>query len=132
MNGIDVNGLDEVLKKLKKLPEKVQKRVLVGAVRAGAKPIIKEAKRLVPVRTGTLKKSIGVVKRRSKDKNIIHYTVAPRKKKGGWYAHYVEFGTSKMSAKPFMRPAYEKEGENSIKFVREYMKKRVDKEIAKL
>jgi len=132
VSGIEVNGLDEVLKKLKKLPEKVQKRVLVGAVRAGAKPIIKEAKRLVPVRTGTLKKSIGVVKRRSKNKNLIHFTVTPRKKKGGWYAHYVEFGTLKMSARPFMRPAYEKEGENSIKFVREYMKKRVDKEIAKL
>jgi len=108
----EVTGLDEVLKKLKKLPE--------------------EAKRLVPVRTGTLKKSIGVVKRRSKDKNIIRFSVAPLKKKGGWYAHFVEFGTSKMRAKPFMRSAFEKKGEESIKYVKEYMKKRVEKELAKL
>lgn len=128
----EVKGLEDVLKKLKKLPEKIQKRVVTGAIRAGSKPIIQEAKNLVPTKTGTLKKSIGVVKRRSRDKNITHFSVAPLKKKGGWYAHFVEFGTSKMSAKPFMRPSFEKKGEESIKFVREYMKKRVDKEIAKL
>ena len=164
MNGIEVSGLDEVLKKLKKLPERIQKNVLSGAIRASAKPIIKEARRLVPVRTGTLKKSIGVVKRRSEDKNIIHYSVTPRsgkkQKYDGWYAHFVEFGTyAKLdhppkslprgakkrkrredmvkkgegsAPHPFMRPAYEIAGKESIKFVREYMKKRVDKEIAKL
>ena len=127
-----VTGLDEVLRKLKKLPERVQKNVITGAIRAGAKPIVREAKALVPTKTGTLKKSIGIVKRKSKDKNIIHFSVAPRVKKGGFYAHFVEFGTVKTSAHPFMRPAFEKKGEESIDFVREYMKKRVDKEIAKL
>ena len=154
-----VTGLDEVLRKLKKLPERIQKNVVVGAVRAGTKPIVKEAKALVPTNTGTLKKSIGATKRRSKNKNIIHFSITPRVKKGGWYAHFVEFGTyakldhpmkkqrtgklgkrrEKIVAKglgikphPFMRPAFEKKGEESIKFVREYMKKRVDKEIAKL
>ena len=132
MGDVNITGMDEILKKLKKLPEKIQKRVLTGAVRAGAKPMIKEAKRLAPVKTGTLKKSIGVVKRRSKDKNIIKFSIAPRNKKGGWYGFFVEFGTTKMHAHPFMRPAYEKEGENTIDTVREYMAKRVPKEISKL
>jgi len=128
----DVKGLDEVLKKLKILPARIQKNVVTGAIRAGAKPILKEAKRLVPVDTGTLKKSIGIVKRRSKDKNIVIFSVTPRIKKGGWYAHFVEYGTAKMPAHPFMRPAVEKMASETIKSAQEYMRKRVDKELEKL
>jgi len=127
-----VDGMEELLKKLRILPEKVQKNVISGAVRAGAKPMSAEAKLLVPKDTGTLKKSIGIVKRRSKDKNILHFSVTPRIKKGGWIAHFLEFGTIKMSAKPFMRPAFEKKGEEAIDATRDYMRKRLDKEIAKL
>jgi len=153
MSDVTVLGMDEILKKLKKLPERVQKNVLTGAIRASAKPIFEEAKRLAPVHSGSLKNSIDVVKRKSKDKNIIIYSVVPRSSKrktkrftlkdgtkwkisgevgSGWYAHFLEFGTSKMSAHPFMRPAFEKEGENTIKAAKEYMNKRIDKEIAKL
>ena len=128
----EIIGMDEILRKLKKLPEKIQQRVVVGAVRASAKPIIKEARALVPKKTGTLKKSIGVVKRRSKDKNIVHFSIAPLRKKGGWYGGFIEFGTKKMSPKPFIRPAFEKKGLETIDYAREYMKKRIDKELAKL
>ena len=132
MSDVTVLGMEEILKKLKKLPERVQKNVLTGAIRASAKPIIKEARRLVPVRSGTLKKSIGVRKRRSKDRKIIKFSIAPLSKKGGFYGMFVENGTSKMAAHPFMRPAFEKEGKNTIKAAKEYMNKRIDKEIAKL
>jgi len=132
MNDVEIIGMEDVLKKLKVLPAKVQKNVLTGAIRASAKPIIKEAKRLVPVDSGTLKKSIGIRKRRSRDKNIIHFSVAPLSKKDGWYGRFVEFGTVKMASEPFMRPAFEKEGGNTIKAAKEYMIKRIDKEIAKL
>jgi len=127
-----VAGLDEILKKLKKLPERVQKNVVTGAIRASAKPILQEAKALVSKDSGTLKKSIAVVKRRSKDKNLIHFSIAPRIKKGGYIAHFLEFGTVKMSAKPFMRPAVEKKSSETIQFAQDYMKKRIDKELAKL
>lgn len=127
-----VLGLDEVLKKLKKLPERVQKNVISGAIRASAKPIIKEVKALVPKDSGTLQKSIGVKKRRSKDKNIIHFSVAPLSRKNGWYGRFVEFGTSKTSAKPFMRPAIERTANETVKVAQEYMKKRIDRELAKL
>jgi len=132
MVDVQVEGMDELLKKLNILPEKVQKNVISGAVRAGAKPMSTEAKLLVPKDTETLKKSIGITKRRSKYKNILHFSVTPRSKKGGWIAHFLEFGTVKMSAKPFMRPAFEKKGEEAIDATREYMRKRLDKELAKL
>ena len=132
MSDVEISGMDEILKKLKILPDRVQKNVLTGAIRASAKPMIKEARSLVPKDKGTLKKSIGVVKRRSKDKKIVQFSVAPLKKKGGWYAHFIEFGTVKMPSHPFMRPAFEKKGNESIDEAKKYMTKRVDKEIAKL
>ncbi|MFK5937723.1 MAG: HK97 gp10 family phage protein [Sulfurimonas sp.] len=134
MNDVKIYGVEEILRKLNKLPEKVMKNVVVGAIRASAKPIIEEAKRLVPVRTGRLKKSIGVVKRKSKDKDIVIFSISPRKTKhlNGWYGRFIEDGTSKMAPHPFFRPAYEKEGENTIEFAKKYMRKRIDKELAKL
>ena len=77
----EVLGMDELLKNLKTLPEKVQKRVLVGAVRAAAKPIVKEAKALVPVEHGVLKESIGVTKFKTRKKSLVWFQVSPRVEK---------------------------------------------------
>ena len=132
MDGVTISGVDDVVKKLHKLPVAIADRVLISAIRAAAKPLAQEAKQRVPVDTGRLKKSIGVVKRRSKDKNIVMFTVAPRKKKGGWTAHFIEFGTSKMAAKPFMRPAFESKGDEALEMAKKKLRQRVDKEIAKL
>ena len=129
---VKVTGMDEILKKLKTLPEKIQSRVVVGGIRAGSKPIVKEMKANAPKDTGELVKSIGVVKRRTDDKSIVLFTVAPRIKKGGWKAHFHEFGTSKMAAHPFIRPAFENKGEAAIEETKKYTSKRLDKELAKL
>lgn len=156
----EVSGMDELLKNLQSLPEKVQKNILVGAVRASAKPIIAEAKSLVPKEHGELKKSIGVTKVKVRKKTLVWFQVSPRTngKYDGWYGRFIEFGTysnldhslvrqrtGKLGKKrasvvakgggikqhPFIRPAYEKEGENSINEVRKYIAKRFDKEMAK-
>ena len=137
MADIDVNtdiNMGDLVKKMKMFPDRVQKNIVVGAVRAGAKAISDEAKQRVPVDSGALKKSIGVTKRRSKDKSIVWFSVSPRKggKNDGWYGHLVEFGTAHSVAHPFVRPAYEKEGDHTIEAVRAYMRKRIDKEIARL
>jgi len=174
----EVLGMEELLKNLKTLPEKVQKRVLVGAVRAAAKPIVKEAKALVPVEHGVLKKSIGVTKFETRKKSLVWFQVSPRVEKyrlkaqdmdngknvvltmqqSPFYGYFVEFGTyakldhpllkprSGKRAKrraaivakgggikphPFMRPAFEREGDKAIAALKEYMAKRLDKELAK-
>jgi len=78
----------------------------------------------------------------------------------GWYAHMVEFGTHSKRieplspktkyygkrkkkrdaivsqgggspAQPFMRPAYENKGEEAIEATKEYLAKRIDKEVQK-
>ena len=124
--------MKDLLKELDKLPEKIKNRIVKGAVRASAKPIIEEARRLVPVRTGNLRKSIGVTKRRDKG-SVVTFSVSPRKggKYNGYYGYFLELGTKKMSPHPFLRPAFENRGEETIKYFKEYIKKRLDKELAK-
>ncbi len=142
-----------VQKAIAKLPEVLQQKVVVGATRAAASVIAADAKEKVPVRTGLLKKSIGVAKAKKRDTKNGHvkFYVVPKSKisftakvtvdgqsgklKGkvnAYYAHMVEFGTSKMAAQPFLRPAYENSADKSIKAFQAYALKRVDKEIAKL
>ncbi len=76
---VTITGLEEVLKNLKTLDTKIQKSIMTGAIRAGAKLIADEARRNVPERSQRLKKSIGIRKRRSKkgDKGTIRFVVGP-------------------------------------------------------
>lgn len=124
--------MGDLLKNLEKVPEKVQKRILRGAVRASAKPIVQEARRLVPTSSGNLRKSIGVTMGRIRN-GVLTAKISPRTggKHDGFYGRFVEIGTAKMSPKPFLRPAFERKGEESIKYFKEYMKKRLEKELAK-
>ncbi|KAA0944155.1 HK97 gp10 family phage protein [Sporosarcina sp. ANT_H38] len=61
----------------------------------------------VPVRTGKLKESI--IKGEVVDGVI---QIGPSQQGPAFRAHFVEFGTSKMSARPFMRPTFEREKTN--------------------
>lgn len=70
------------------------------ASRETAEFIKDRAQDLVPVDTGRLRDSIRVTKVGSRE-----YTVGPGDEVE--YAEYVEFGTSRMAAQPYMRPAAE-------------------------
>lgn len=117
--------------------EKDQKRILTNAVRSAMKPVLGKAQALVPVDTGALRASLRIEARKPtrKDRKSIYVsptdvaiatvTTAPGKvlakkrfinqrtgKKQVGIASDAraianEFGTGKMSAKPFMRPALE-------------------------
>lgn len=133
-NGIDSNiDSKKLLKALKKLPFNIQKNVMVGATRASAKVVSDEAKRLVPVKYGRLKKSIGVIKRKSR-RGEVTFSVSPRKggKNDGFYGRFIELGTSKMIARPFLRPALEKSVDETLKASKEYIAKRLPAEVAKV
>lgn len=133
MVDVSITGVDEILKKLHKMPERVQKNVLTGAIRAGANSIRKEARMRAPKQSGALSKSISTVRRKEREKNIVSFSVVPRlSKKHGFLAHMHEFGTSKMPASPFMRPAFYAKGHETIDVAKNYMRKRIDREIAKL
>jgi len=122
----------QLLKALGKLPINIQKNVMVGSTRAGAKVVSDEAKRLVPVRFGRLRKSIGLTKRKSK-RGEVEFSVSPRKggKNDGFYGRFIELGTSKMIARPFLRPALEKSVDEVLVASKKYIQERLPKEVAK-
>ena len=125
--------IKDLVKELKALPQKVQDKVVEGAVRHAARPLVVEARRLVPVRTGNLKKSIGVTKSRQKKPHLIVFNVSPRTngKYDGWYGLFVELGTRRAAPHPYLRPAFEAKAGECIEAFVKYMRKRLDKELAK-
>ena len=153
---VKVHGLQELSQTLMKLPAELEKRVIMGALRAAAQTIRKEAIVRAPVlqipdprrRAGTLKKNISV--RRVKGETAVYVGVfgASRKKiaafkaSGGgkgannpddpYYWRWVEFGTKFQPARPFLRPAFEAKKYEALRKFEEYMKKRLAKEAQKL
>lgn len=127
----EIKGLKELSKALKAFPQNVQNNILNSAVRAGAVTIQKEAKKNVHKRTRKLEKAIVIKKRRPKNKNRLKYQLGIQQ--GGtndaYYGHIVEFGSSKMEALPYMRPALESKADEVINDVRKKMQQRIDKEI---
>lgn len=129
----EVKGLEDLIAKLNSLPEKLEKKVIRSAVRKGANIIRDKARSYVPVDSGELRKSITVSGAKYK-KGTIAFAIKPRKnKKRGitvFYGKFIEFGTSKMAAKPFMRPAYDEAEKEVLETVINDIKSKVD-EVAK-
>jgi len=104
---------------LRALDNIASESVLRQAAVAGARVIFDEVKLRAPVgdavyerkgsthAPGTLKNSIIVAydKERSVDGKLASYLVTWSK--DAFYGRFLEYGTSKMSARPFLRPAYE-------------------------
>jgi HK97 gp10 family phage protein len=88
---------ERVLEQLKNIGEGINK---TKALLAGANIIVDRAKEIVPVDTGTLRDSIEALEI---DGDV--YIHASADQGGGEYSAFVEFGTVKMSAQPYVRPA---------------------------
>ena len=129
---IRVVGAKEIQMNLANLadPKTMEKKVLKPAIRKGLRVILKTAKKKVPEKTGTLKKSFGVgfkkktmigrVGVRQKSAVVINgKNVDPAK-----YAHLVEFGTKTAPAHPFLRPALEESREAAFAAISEEAKKK--------
>lgn len=141
-----IAGLSDLENMLKDFPDRLAKNILSGAVRAGAVVIQKEARQLaltsskahklgkgskaVEVHPGSLRKGIKVRKAPQKSASVpIEYWVYVSKKL--WYWKFLEFGTSKMSRKSFMRPAFDTQYQRATEAIRDYLAKRIEKEAAK-
>lgn len=108
----EIQGAKEMEALLKDLGPKVATRLGDKALRAAARPIIKEAKRLVPVRTGQLKRSIVAAKGNNKqtEREVLIGFKPPVSRR----AHFTEFGTSHSAAHPFIRPAMDARAQDAL------------------
>ena len=103
MADVKLEGMEELLTEMNKLGEageKIEKTVLVKAGKKVQEAIIKEA----PQRSGKLKKSIKVSRIKRLD-GASFIEVYPSG--AAYYSKFLEFGTSKMKADPFMSRGYE-------------------------
>jgi HK97 gp10 family phage protein len=106
------DNLDEVL-------SAIDNAVTAGLVEIGAKAQ-GYAKDNSPVRTGTLRDSIGVEVK--PDEKVAYVGTMIHKFPEEPYGKYVELGTSKMAAQPFLRPAATEHANEYKKLMQDSMK----------
>jgi HK97 gp10 family phage protein len=123
-----LDGDKKLAENLKKINRTAQGRALREAAKQGAEVIVQEAKRRAPVDTGTLRDSIRskFVKRRS---DSVTVEIGPGPK--GYYGYFLEFGTSKMAARPFLRPAMDECNQRAAEETQHTMVEAVLEEVAK-
>jgi HK97 gp10 family phage protein len=105
-----VRGGAELQRNLNRLTGAERRRAQQDGLEAGARIVETYAKLLVPVDTGTLKGSIMV-----DEVTPVQAVIAPHTD----YAEYVEFGTSRMEAQPYMRPALDEHEAEIVQAVRD-------------
>ena len=147
-----IKGLKELRAALLELPKGIARNVLRGAVGAGAAVVRVEAKARAPLYTGTvaaghpppgtLKKAIyqKQIREKSNDQQQTFFVGvrqgrhARNSKKGlldAFYGRFIEFGTSKYVAHPFMRPAFDTKKEAAVQAIKDYLAKRIPEEVDK-
>ena len=93
---IQLLGIEDLKTVFKRLPYKVNKKLLVATMRSAAKPIVKYARRRIKGKSKTIAGSIGIKTAKSKTPAI---WVGPRTGKSlkynGWFARFYEKGTSR-------------------------------------
>jgi HK97 gp10 family phage protein len=151
-----IEGLAELGKALRELPERVARNGLRVSVYAGAKVVRDEARARAPKAAqslgpnqpppGTLKRSVimkHIPELSSLTRQTFFVTVRHGKKyrkqgkKGNlsqdaWYWRFVEFGTRKMRARPFLRPALEARRREAGQAMKDRLSERIEMEANKL
>lgn len=152
----EVKGTAELVNALQVLPDRVAKNGLRASVYAGAKVVRDEAKSRAPVAQqvrdprhpppGTLRRSI-IMKHIRGLSNLTRQTFFVTVRQGkkyrnqgkkknlsqdAFYWRFVEFGTRKMAARPFLRPALEAKRYEAAEAIKTRLAERIELEAKKL
>jgi len=121
---IELEGVDEILNKLQQIGNNIS-RLENKALKNAAQPVLDDAKssNAFNDRSGNLRKNLKISSIKSKE-GMKYVLVGIDKSDNSkiYYGKFLEFGTSKMSARPFMQPAYEKNKDNIQKNIAETLK----------
>ena len=126
----EIKGLGELIKNLNSLPDKLEKKVIRAAARKGANIIRDKARQNVQKDTGNLQKSIITSGVKITGKIAFRVSLKQRKTKNSkdpYYGRFVEFGTSKTPAHPFMRPALDESESEVLEIVVNDIKSNLEK-----
>jgi HK97 gp10 family phage protein len=134
-----VQGLAQLNSELQQLPVRLEKNVLRGMIRAAAKPVVEEARARAPVlkdeadgrEPGALRRSVRAMSTVVRGALVKGGVVAGSAKKtlktkaDAFYARFIEYGTAKMAAIPFLRPAAHGKSAAAIDAAARYVRERV-------
>lgn len=149
---VDIQGLTEINRRLRLLPDRLGNNAMRRALRKGANVIRNEARNNAkriddPATAEKIWKNIAVYgggRRRERRAGGVMMRVGIRGgarparghngTPGGNTTHwrFLEFGTSQVAAQPFMRPAAASKAQSAADAITKDMKAQVDREIAKL
>jgi len=121
----------ELQREMQKLTARLGKKTITSAMRSGAGVILKEAKQLVPEKTGALKKSLKIRQRGTFEG--LEVSVG-----SSWpSAHLVEFGTQPhmvgarkhpgAKPKPFLRPAFRNKHSEALSKIKNRLRDAVER-----
>jgi HK97 gp10 family phage protein len=147
-----ITGTEQIVRNLKLLPERIGRNAMRRALRKGANMIRDQARINARQMDDNLTREAiyknivtqGMGRKRERQAGGVGMRVGvlggARKGRGGdsnpggdtWYFRLVEFGTSKMAARPFLRPAMSSQAGKAFSTTIETMKKETDKELSKL
>lgn len=141
---VEIRGLKELETALLELGNAAAGKALFASLMAAGMPIQKEAQALAPVSTephykyqkgkakvqvksGTLKKSIGRKRlKSSQGETVAEIGISWRGR--AFYGRFLEFGTSKLAAKPFLRPAFDAKKDESLTIFKEKLAANIEKQ----
>lgn len=126
---VQIKGLAELDRALQELAWPAARRALRKGMRKGANVVRDEARAKAPVRTGNLKRRIRTRERREENGDLRFAIEVPR---SAFYGRFLEYGTSKMAAKPFLRPAAEAKTEEAVTAMRDALQEAIAVELMKV
>lgn len=124
MANIELTGVDEILNKLQQIGANLGK-LENKALKNAAEPVLEDAKatNAFKNRSGKLRKGLKITNVKKKDgMKYILVGVDRGDNSAVFYGKFIEFGTSKMPARPFLQPAYEKNKNNIKRTIAETLK----------
>ena len=150
---VQMTGLRELEQELQALDDKLAAKILRQALYQAAKPMLKEARQKAQkaqtryfryrkkqpgdpegsarteVSPGTLKKSIRLKQMRGVDAGLdadIEAAVSLEVRSKAFYWHFLENGTVKMAAMPFLRPAFDEKNSAVTDDFADLLRKRIE------
>jgi len=148
---VKITGLNEIRAAFKRLPKSVAQKELISGLRKGANTWRDAAKRQValtsrrvannvyvqkvkpmPGLTATVMVRVRKLKARQIEKFKLATGVAARYNPNDpFFWRFIEFGTSKMAARPFLRPAFEANKQKAITIALPHFRKRIEAALKK-
>lgn len=133
-NQVKIHGLSDLQKTLNTLMPREATNVLRRTTYGIATKVRDQVKERAPVQSGALKRSIKAKRNKGTKTNISASVIADKsggRSGRGYHWHFLEFGTVKMSAQPFINPTVEQMRPQIPGIYREEFGKQLEKQLAK-